>query len=641
MTDSHKTLWQYLATSHGLILLTYTSGFAVLALVTALIVSYVGAREAEKVLLDEGRGFVQLAAQSAVVPLLTGSEENSNDFLSPLLAYQNVYHITVYDREFKLFFNTGKEPKWMPTINDLSKISEASLIHEDQKYWYFLSPVWTEGNDSERIGNVFTILTKETINVLGKNILTYTLWICGIAASVLWIMLYFVLRRVTLPIRKIAGLMDITKGITQRYPIPKHIPSDVKIIYNSFNTMLGQIETRDKALNDHVSNMENTILDKTRDLTDKNMQLEEAHNKAIAAAHAKDIFVANVSHELRTPIQAIMGNCELLGDKYRDKELAKIIISAYQLLNLVNNILDLSKIENGKIEINTKTISVHRLINGIVEADMPVIKANKNSFEVEIDNKVNLITTDRELITQVINNLLSNAGRYTSEGHIKLHVRQENIQGEYYIYFDVIDDGIGIPEEKIDKIFQPFEQADMSKTRLYGGTGLGLTISKKLATLLGGRLTVESKLGRGSTFSLCVPEGTTVNDIQQKDRISIKLSPRKILLAEDHPFISDAVKQLLESDGHTVTVTSDGIQTIAKLNQELFDIALIDVHMPELDGIEVINMFQASKPHSHTKIFLLTADATMALRQQAEKLGAKIIQKPFSRAQLVKYLVEE
>ena len=272
---------------------------------------------------------------------------------------------------------------------------------------------------------------------------------------------------------------------------------------------------------------------------------------------------------------------------------------------------------------------------------MPVIKANNNTFEVVIDEEVNLIATDRELVTQVINNLLSNAGHYTQDGHIKFHVRKEMIQNVIYICFDVIDSGIGIPEDKIDKIFQPFEQVDMSKTRLYGGTGLGLAISKKLADILGGNLTVKSKVGKGSKFTLCVPEGVINYNAQQKYRKTVKLSPQKILLAEDHPFISDAVKQLLENDGHTVAVTSDGIQTNEKLKQESFDIALIDVHMPELDGVEVIKRYQTSNPDSNTKIFLLTADATEALRQQAEQLGVEIIQKPFNRAQLTKFIAGE
>lgn len=637
-----KSIWQYFTSSHGVILLTYTLGFAVLALLTAIIISYISTKEAESVFIDEGRGFVKLAAQSAVVPLLTGSAENSNDFLNPLLSYQNVSHISVYDRENNAFFTGGKIPTWIPERDILKHINHARLIHEDNDHWYFAAPVVTEGKDRSWIGYVFMDITKQTVNTLGSNILTYTIWICGIAALILWLMLYLVLRRVTLPIRKIAGLMDLSRGVKQHYPVPKHIPSDVKTIYSSFNNMLDQIKSRDKALTEHVSNMEHIVEVKTRDLTEKNIQLEDAHNKAVAAGHAKDLFVANVSHELRTPIQAILGNCELLGDKYQDKELAKIVVSANQLLNLVNNILDLSKIENDKLHVRPRTMLVVDIMTQIAEAIAPVIEVNNNSFEIDIDENVYEVTTDPEMIAQIINNLLSNAGRYTNNGHVTFRVSKKCKHNIDFIYFEVIDNGIGIAKDKLGRIFQPFEQVDMSKTRLYGGTGLGLAISKRLAKLLGGEITVQSEPGKGSTFSLCIPEGEPMNEtFKAHDQPTIEHVAYKILLAEDHPFISDAVKQLLESDGHEVKVAINGTQALELLRNDSFEIALIDVHMPELDGIEVIRKFQASRPDAETKLFLLTADVTEALRQQAEQLGIKIIQKPFNRAQLAAQLIDK
>ena len=175
LRQNSGSLWQYLTSSHGVILMTYTAGFAVLALVTALIVSYISTHEAERVLVDEGQGFAQLVAQSAVIPLLTGSEENSNDFLDPLLSYQNIYHITVFDRDIKPFFSAGGVSKWMPEKNDLTSANGAMLIHEDEDHWYFASPVKTEGNDSSVVGYAFIIISKKTINTLGKNILTNAL----------------------------------------------------------------------------------------------------------------------------------------------------------------------------------------------------------------------------------------------------------------------------------------------------------------------------------------------------------------------------------------------------------------------------------------------------------------------------------
>jgi CheY-like chemotaxis protein len=309
-------------------------------------------------------------------------------------------------------------------------------------------------------------------------------------------------------------------------------------------------------------------------------------------------------------------------------------------LNIVNDVLDLSKIESNKIEVNPRVVSVASTAREVSDALLPVIKANHNSFEIIIADDLGNIFTDPAKLTQILSNLLSNAGNYTDHGRVRLSVSRKQHDDDVFFEFNVSDTGIGIADDMLEKIFLPFERADMTMTRRYGGTGLGLAISRKLAGLLGGVLTVESEIGKGSTFSLCLPQGVEQLFAQSnaEQSLSARIIPKSILVAEDHPMISEVFKRILEFDGHTVSIAHDGEEALEFLDKQHYDIGLIDVHMPKIDGVDVIRRYIEDHPHSQTTLYILTADITDTLRAAAAEMGVVIIQKPIDRQNLGRFV---
>lgn len=234
----------------------------------------------------------------------------------------------------------------------------------------------------------------------------------------------------------------------------------------------------------------------------------EAQTQAEASNRAKSTFLANMSHELRTPLNAIIGYSEMIseesdGDIQEDS--IKIERSAKSLLNIINSILEISKIETGKLELLLTEFKINSLLDEVTLLIEPQMRSKENQFEVEIDSLNHKLITDRQKLSQILINLLSNANKFTHAGKIKLKVRQV---GEM-TYFFVIDTGIGIPETSQQKIFQPFQQVETEINRRYDGAGLGLAICKQFAELMQGDLTVESELGKGSTFILSLPSRLT------------------------------------------------------------------------------------------------------------------------------------
>ena len=279
----------------------------------------------------------------------------------------------------------------------------------------------------------------------------------------------------------------------------------------------------EQKLRDAHDELEARVEERTIALTKSNRKLEKevrdrrlAETQALEANRIKSAFLANMSHELRTPLNAIIGYCEiLLEDRVADPtadvapDLTKIRSAADHLLAIISDILDLSKIEAGKMEINTEVFAVAEVVDSVMNAVAPLTERNHNTLKLRCPRDLGTIKTDRTKVHQILANLLSNACKFTHEGRVELTVRLAVAESRRWVEFSVFDTGIGIAPEVLERLFAPFTQADSSTTRKYGGTGLGLAISRHYARMLGGDISVRSTVAEGSTFTLRLPAEAT------------------------------------------------------------------------------------------------------------------------------------
>lgn len=498
--------------------LLYTVSFGVicLAVLASVVTAYLQSQSVRDQLIQEGAQIADNFAAQSVLALLFGASENAADSVKATLAFPNVRHVAIYAMDGRALVNEGGETDWRPRGTEGNLLGQGSrLVSESSSFLHFLSAVTshTDGgtapdaqfrlNDplGERLGFVHVVLSKEALSKAQFSIFVNNIIAALAFAGILLFVLRLVVNRITSPLSALSEVMrKAGEGEAQVRADPEG-PVEVRTIAQVFNKMMAALEERDRQLREHNENLEALVSSRTRELV-------EARDQAVLASRHKSEFLANMSHELRTPLNAIIGysemvmeEMEMIGNDEAAADLKRVHNAADHLLAMINTILDMAKIEAGRMDVWLEPVKLHDLLEEVADTVRVLVKKNDNQLNVEVEAVQPQVMMDAQKLRQIMLNLLSNAAKFTKNGVIAVKVTATADA----LTITVSDTGIGMTEEQQKHIFEEFRQADMSTTREYGGTGLGLSITQRLCRLLGGEISVKSVPQKGTEFWVRMP----------------------------------------------------------------------------------------------------------------------------------------
>lgn len=508
-------------------------------------------------------------------------------------------------------------------------------------------------------GYYVSTIPKAVLYQSGKAISLITGLIVIISVITLPILIFIVVRNLLLnPIELLGAASHRVGDGDLGVSLPAHTDDEVGILFNDFNHMVNQIRHYQEQLEEYKHHLEDKVESRTKALETMNSQLELAIGQAEQANQLKSRFLANMSHEIRTPLTAIMGFTEQLlhNDKITNNKqhLSTILRNSKHLLELINNILDLSKIEAEKIAVEQAPLNVVRLMHDIESIIEPLAQQKKLKLSINYQLPLpHTINSDETRLKQILINIASNAVKFTEQGHVSITVHYLASQE---LMFVIQDSGIGMVESQIKRLFTPFEQADATTTRRFGGTGLGLCISKNLAQRLGGDITVKSELDVGSCFTITIACNlqTPLADnlfLEQSNQLIPEKDPllsfasnnfdAHILVAEDNPDNQLLIKLLLQTWGLEPDIANNGAEAVEMALVNDYQLIIMDMQMPVMGGLEATKILRHAAYDG--PIIALTAnvmnhDVDTYIAAGCDKALAKPIDKDALESVLVSYL---
>jgi len=466
--------------------------------------------------------------------------------------------------------------------------------------------------------------------------------LCGIVLGVGAAISQFTNRLLARPLTLLeAGITSVREGRLEPIRVSR-TGDEIEYLGDSFNRMIAALAASHDEIKQYQELLEERIRQRTH-------ELEKAMHGALAASQAKSEFLANISHELRTPMNGLLGMLDLVLDSHVNGEQREQVEiaqrCAYSLLDLLNDILDLSKIEAGRMILEKVPFFMRTVAEDCVKAQGA--KATQKGVDLRFACTGDLanVIGDPLRLRQIVSNLLSNAIKFTEKGSVEVRLKvSKTADGKAGMLLEVADTGSGIPADKLPLIFEKFTQADSSISRKYGGTGLGLAITKRLVELQGGTIRVESRAGRGSTFTVEIPfeiapaQAPMVELRQEKVTASVASRQTRLLLVEDNAVNQRVVLAMLRKKEYKIDVANNGQEALDKLKSaaEPYSLILMDVQMPVLDGLETTRAIRRNPGWNHLPIIAMTAHAMIGDRERCLEAGMNgYISKPVQQAGLI------